>query len=111
MTDLKQYDLLKWKEFGQADAPSIKILFATNPYPNQEVIAKYLENGEVSIVAASYEKDAFTGEIIYPARSRRIMSDDEFSWDGSLPYYVRKYNLRLPIAIEEKLLNRITVGY
>ncbi len=107
---MKQYDLLKWKEFGQSEAPSIKILFATDPYPNQEVIANYLDNGKVSIVAASYEKDAFTGEIIQPARSSRIMSDDEFSWEGSLSYYVRKYNLRLPIAIEEKLLNKIMVG-
>ena len=105
---MKQYDLLKWKEFGQADAPSIKILCSEKPYRNQKKIANYLENGKVSMVAASYEKDAFTGEIIQPARSCRIMSDDDFSWDGSLSHYVRKYNLRLPIAIEQKILTKIS---
>ena len=101
---MKQYDLLKWKELGQKDAPSIKILFSTKPYPNQEKIAAYLDRGKVSLVTASYEKDAITGKIIHPARTARIMSDNEFSWDGSLSYYIRKYNLRLPAAIEEKIL-------
>ena len=101
---MKQYDLLKWKEFGHKDAPSIKILFSAKPYPNQDRIADYLERGNVSIVAASYEKDAFTGEIIHPARSSRIMTNNSFSWDSSLSYYVRKYNLRLPAAFEEKIL-------
>ena len=104
---MKQYDLLKWKEFGQKDAPSIRILFSTKPYPNQEKIADYLDNGTVSLVAASYEKDAITGNIIHPMRTSCIMSNGDFSWDGSLSYYVRKYNLRLPIAFEEKILERL----
>ncbi len=101
---MKQYDLLKWKEFGTEDAPSITILFSSKPYPEQERVARILENGKVTLVRASYEKDALTGEIIKPAHAGCLMSNGSLVWDGSLPYYVRKYNLRLPSAIEEKIL-------
>ncbi len=101
---MKQYDLLRWKEFGQKDAPSITILFSSKPYPEQEKIAQILEKGNVTLIKAAYEKDALTGEIIHPAHFGCLMSDGDMVWDGSLPYYIRKYNLRLPSAIEEKIL-------
>lgn len=104
---MERNDLLKWKEFGVDNAPSIKSLFSKNPYPNQNEIANYLENGETTLVATSYEQDLVTGEKIHPLRTKCIKTNDGFSWDGSLPYYVRKYNLRLPIAFEEKILNII----
>ena len=90
--------------FTQNDAPSIAILFSVMPYPNQEKVARYLENGKITVVRASYEKDAITGELIKPAQSGCLMTDGDLVWDGSLSYYVRKYNLRLPAAIEERIL-------
>lgn len=103
---MKQYDLLRWKEFGQNDAPSIAILFSDMPYPNQEKVARYLENGTITVVRASCEKDAITGELIKPAHSGCLMTDGDLVWNGSLSYYVRKYNLRLPTVIEERILSR-----
>ncbi len=101
---MKEYDLLKWKEFGSEDAPSIEVLFSAKPYPEQDRIADYLDRGEISLVSTSYDKDAITGELIYPLHSMCIRTNGLFSWASSLPYYVRKYNLRLPIAFEESIL-------
>lgn len=32
------------------------------------------------------------------------MTDGQYSWNNALPYYVRKYNLRLPKQFEEMAL-------
>ena len=104
---MEQQDLLKWKEFGLDDAPSIKSLFSKRSYPNQDIIAKYLEDGKPTVVAASYDQDEITGELIHPLQEKCVKSNGEFSWSSSLPYYIRKYNLRLPIAFEERILSMV----
>ena len=39
--------LLRWKEYGDTDAPSLRERFEPGPYPGQEKIVRYLENGKV----------------------------------------------------------------
>ena len=44
----------------------------------------------------------FTGELI--AVRLEVLTDGAYSWDTALPYYVKKYNLRLPGEFEDKVL-------
>ncbi len=80
---MKKNALLQWKEFGVDNAPSITTLFNEKKYTNQERIAEYLEHGKVSLVATSYERDAISGQLIKPLRSKCIMTDGELSWSRS----------------------------
>lgn len=36
---------------------------------------------------------------------KEICSDGEYGWSSMLPYYVKKYNMRLPKDFEKKVLN------
>ena len=105
---MNEYGLLSFKEYGEANGPSITTLFSDTKYENQDVIADYLDKGEVSMVAASFEKDVVTDEYIKPARTKCIKTNGKHSWDGSLSYYIRKYNLRFPKSIEDAILEDIS---
>lgn len=103
---MEKYDLLKWKEFGVPEAPSIRILFNPSKYPGQDSIADYLDSGRMSIVSTSLSEDKISGELIVPYAADCVRSNGDFSWIGSLGYYVRKYNLRLPAEYETYILSR-----
>lgn len=99
------YSLSGYKEFNPGmDFPSMTNSFVQQPYEGLEAIAKYLENGTVTYVSASVVKDVFTGERIPGEHTG--MTDGEYTWNSLLPYYVRKYNLRLPEVFEKKVLNK-----
>jgi len=83
--------------------PSMKDYFAKEPYQGMEKIAKYLESGKPTFAQAHIPRDFFTGEII-PIESTG-KTDGEYSWMSVLPYYVRKYNLKLPKEFENKVLS------
>ena len=101
---IKMISLIHYKEFGPGMSfPSMRDSFAKEPYKGMEEIAKYLEGGKPTFAQAHIPKDFFTGEII-PVESTG-MTDGEFSWMSVLPYYVRKYYLRLPADFEKKVLN------
>ena len=98
--------LCLFKEYGDIDAPSMKEFFEPEPYQNMEKIAQYLENGEPTFARTNIPYDFFTGERLPQSRHGWSygMTDGEYSWMNTLPYYVRKYNLRLPLEFEKKVL-------
>ena len=97
--------LIHYNEFGPGYGfPSMRKFFSEAPYPGLEKIASYLENGKPTFAQAHIPTDFFTGEII-PGESVG-MTDGEYSWMSVLPYYVRKYYLRLPKEFEEKVLSQ-----
>ena len=95
--------LILYDEFGKdMGFPSMKESFEEKPYEGQEKIAAYLEKGRPTYARASLPTDVFTGERIQGESCG--MTDGEYSWISVLPYYVRKYNLRLPENFERKVL-------
>ena len=74
--------LLRWKEYGDTDAPSLRERFEPGPYPGQEKIVRYLENGKVILAAPGISRDVFTGELI--AVRLEVLTDGAYSWDTAL---------------------------
>lgn len=99
---MRNYSLLNWKEFGNDAAPSIRSVFQTAPYEGMDKIIEYLKSGKVGLIAIEKPRDAITGDLL--GGSHAILSDGEYSWDSVLPYYVQKYNMRLPEEFENKVL-------
>lgn len=96
--------LFKYKEFGMSDGPSIVSDFSDNAYQGKERIIKYLKNGRVKLAAPSYYSDVVTGDTIRITKA--ILTDGEYSWLSVFPYYVEKYNLRLPDDFVAKILKQ-----
>lgn len=101
----KIYIMESWAEFNEKADKSMKNDFCSAPYPDMQQIVNYLKNSNIAGIAFKTYKDVFTGETIGPAK---IYSDDELLWNSSLPYYIQKYNLRLPEDIEKKILSKIS---
>ena len=97
-------DLLNWREFGVASAPSIRSMFEDRPYSGIEKIVRYLEKGHAHLVAAGVGIDALTGKQVMSFYELR--DDGDYAWSSMLPYYVKKYNMRLPKEFEEKVLSQ-----
>lgn len=94
--------MAEWKEFNPLAEKSIKDDFRDSPSPDYQKIISYLDNGEVKDSATSRDTDVISGESI--DKTKCILTDGEYSWSGSLGYYVKKYNLQLPKEFEEKIL-------
>ena len=97
-----KFDLLNWKEFGVSSAPSITSVFEKQPYDGMDKIVRYLENGRAHLTAAGAGIDAITGKQVM--HIREIRNDGEYAWSSMLPYYVKHYNMRLPVVFEQKVL-------
>ena len=96
--------LFLYDEFGKGmGLPSMKDSFMDKPYKGQEQVAAYLEKGKKTYAKVELPTDKFTGERIFVESCG--MTDGEYTWLSVIPYYVRKYNLRLPKEFEEKVLN------
>ena len=102
---LHKLDLLMWKEFGLEGAPSIRSAFEAAPYEGIDKIVRYLESGKPHIAIACHGVDALTGEDVM--NHLDIRNDGEYAWSSMLSYYVKKYNMRLPKAFEDKVLGRV----
>lgn len=95
----------KYEEFApNMGFPSIKEYLQDEPYESKAAVLEYLNNGNVHMVTASKITDVFTGkkvnaELVY-------MDDGKYSWSSKLPYYVDKYNLRLPEEFEKHVLKQ-----
>ena len=99
--------LIQYEEYGpNMGFPSMTTYFEAEPYPNIEKIIYYLENGTKTYVRAGLGKDFFTGERF--GTEYVGMTDGEYSWNTSLVYYVKKYNLRLPMEFENKVVSRLS---
>ena len=82
--------------------PSMKNSMMKSRYKNQDKIVRYLRHGKLVMVAAGLPRpDVFTGETIKGTYG--IMSDDVYAWSSMLPYYVDKYNLKLPDDFERHI--------
>lgn len=95
-------DLLNWREFGIETAASIRTAFEAHPYPGIDKIINYLEKGDVCLAAPGVGVDKITG--LQVMNIREIRTDGEYGWSSMLPYYVKKYNMRLPGDFEAKVL-------
>lgn len=64
------------------------------PQPEEELIAQYLDRGSVLLFCPGVMKDALD-----PARviggGPNLMTDGTRCWYGDLPYYVRRYHVRM----------------
>lgn len=83
--------------------PSIKEYMQAEPYKSKAAVLKHLRGGNVHMVTASKVVDVLSGEttnieLVY-------MDDGKFSWSSKIPYYVDKYNLRLPQEFENHILS------
>ena len=77
----------EWKEFNPLAEKSLKDDFGESPSPDCQKIISYLENGEVTLSTTSRDTDVISGESI--DKTKCIMTDGEYSWSGSLSYYVK----------------------
>lgn len=82
--------------------PSMKDFLQDAPYEGQSSIVDYLNTGHIHMVTATTFTDVFTGERV--GRELVYMDDGAYSWSSKLPYYVAKYNLRLPVEFEIHVL-------
>lgn len=84
--------------------PSIKEHLHNEPYKSKDAILKHLRSGNVHMVTASRVVDAISGEITNIELV--FMDDGKYSWSSTIPYYVDKYNLRLPKDFEDHILKQ-----
>ena len=86
--------LIRWKEFGDENAPSIKTAINDAPYPEKKRIIEYLKRGKVTATAPGVGVDAISGKTV--DNHLFLQTDGEYSWANMLAYYVDVYNVRLP---------------
>lgn len=99
------YIFISFKELDNEDFPSIHDYLEKEPYPNQDKIAHFLNNGKIELAQLSRDRDIFTGERI--PREVLVMSDGDYYWANILVWYVEKYNLRMPEEFEKYILERM----
>lgn len=98
--------MTKWREFNPGATRSITQDFSSEPSKYQNEILRYLENsGEITIMASKRAIDVVSGETL--DFSEGIRADGEFSWNISLGYYVRKYNLKIPEEFEKAIMGSL----
>ena len=90
-----------WREFNIDATKSMRESFGES-YCGQEVIASYLDKGEIAMCTFMRGKDMFSEEHI--VRTYVMLTDGKYIWPNTLGYYIRKYNLRLPNDIEEYII-------
>lgn len=80
---------------------SIKDFIVEEVHYNKEKVCEYLLNNKVVGICARHPIDIITGEEI--ASGFRIIVDGEYEWPDFLAYYVRKYNIKLPVKLIQKI--------
>lgn len=84
--------------------PSMKKYMQKEPYKSKAIILEYLRNGNIHMVTASRVVDVLSGK---PTNIElQFMDDGKYSWSSKIPYYVDKYNLRLPKEFENHILSK-----
>lgn len=82
--------------------PSLREHMQNKPYESKTAVLKHLRNGNVHMATASKIVDAISGETTN--EELVFMNDGEYSWSSKIPYYVEKYNLRLPEDFERHVM-------
>ena len=97
--------LIHFDEFGKGMGfPSMREFFCDETYFGMDKIVEYLQNGRTTYVTAAECEDVFTNQRISGVRSG--MTDGNYSWNNTLAYYVKKYNLKLDDDFIQYVLNK-----
>ena len=100
MIVLGQYDELA----PNMGFPSMRKHMTKEPYESKAAVLQHLRNGDVHMATASKVVDALSGETTNVELV--FMDDGKYSWSSKIPYYVEKYNLRLPQDFENHILKK-----
>lgn len=99
--------LLNYREFCANDpnVPPLTDFFEEKPYETQEIILNYLEsNGRLAVPSTTLPYDPITKKTINAKYGYSLLYDGLYYWVSTLPYLVKKYNLRLPKEFEDYVL-------
>ena len=83
--------LYDYKEFGGNNNRSIIEHFNTEPYPEKEIVLKYLKTAGEKRAFCGLIKDVIDDSI---HGSSVLFRDDTYSWLSDIVYYVERYNFR-----------------
>lgn len=95
--------LMMFDEFGPGmGLPSIRTAISSDEYNGKDKIIRYLKNGKRTFASTRIPRDVLSHKKINIEECG--MTDGEYSWISTLPYYVEEYNLHLPKEFTEKVL-------
>jgi|SRR5215469_7062603 len=97
-----EYRELSANSAGSQSLPSLRDVASAQPQENEEDIARYLEtapaySGLGKIVGDALDPSA--NAVLFPGRR----TDGLYIWPSELAYYVRKYHIRLPQDLIERM--------
>jgi hypothetical protein len=83
-------------DHGDSDGPSLEESRGEAAGPDDERIARYLESGHRYIAASGVVTDMLSDDPAVEIGPPHLLTDGTYAWPADLPYYVRKYHVRLP---------------
>ena len=97
----------RFKEKYGGDYPSIYSLTGYK-YENKEKVLRYLTHANITAAAPGSAVDIISGEKI---RGELLAySDGEYEWTSTVPFYVERYNLKLPDEFIKKIMKEKAAG-
>ncbi|MFJ1610229.1 hypothetical protein ACIOHS_43985 [Streptomyces sp. NPDC088253] len=91
-------------------AADVSAAAASGGRPSEELVARYLEQGEVVVAASQWVDDLLDADSKNICQYS-IRTDGVWVWPDSLAYYVRRYHVRLPVEFLSRMeSNDWTVG-
>jgi hypothetical protein len=91
---VKRLDVLGKLSEGDDSAQALSALRRANAQPHEADIVKYLRGGTTFIFSPGVVRDVLDGS--GPIGSGSVLTDGEWAWPDTLPYYVEKYHVELP---------------
>ena len=85
-----------------ANNGSIKQFIVSKVNYDKKKILDYLQNGKKEAICPKPTYDIISGKMI--STSFTVLTDGEYIWKNDLPYYVDKYNIKLPQSFIEKVI-------
>ena len=87
---------------SMANNGSIKQFIVSKVNYDKKKILDYLQNGKKEAICPKPIYDIISGKMI--STSFTVLTDGEYIWKNDLPYYVDKYNIKLPQSFIEKVI-------
>lgn len=103
--ELLQAGFFRELRHGSPDGPGLQASRREEGYPDEEMIARYLESGETLAVRMSSVTDYFDAAR-RAAPQLAIMTDGTWVWPGDLVYYLREYHVELPAGFVTHMRQR-----
>ena len=88
----------QFRELGYDDGAPLASARGKRPAAGKAQVVRYLENGALMEISPGMTVDAFAPE--KQADSLHILTDGTYAWHRVLAYYVRHYDLALPLDFE-----------